>query len=78
MTEQEAQAIIAAARTENPQMRQGKTLYRINTRLQRKGVPCVETYRCTPKHAIFERMQTIDDAMTTTYGEVRAWLESLK
>ena len=76
MTEQEAQAIITEIRTVNPQMRQGKTLYRINSSLQAKGLPCIEVYRLTKKHAIFERMIAFD--YYYLHPDVRRWLDSRK
>ena len=78
MTEQEAHAIINEIRTENPSKRQGQTLYQLNTKLQRKGLPCVETYRLTKsgKRAIFERIDTIDNAARYAHPDVRAWLEN--
>lgn len=76
MTEQEAQELIAAARTQDPQFRLGLTLYRLNTSMHRRGLPqCVEVYRLTKslKRAVFDHMTTIDGP---THPDVREWLLS--
>jgi hypothetical protein len=67
MTEQEAQEMIAEIRTEYPQKRVGRTLYRI----RRDGR--IEEYRLTKsgKRAIYER--TLDRAEKILDPEARSW-----